>query len=185
MSVELCYQRQLAHPQQVNIPAQVCCRPLSRLICAIKRIEIFALSWFKSAFLMSNNQTSLQLTHDLLSDDGQKITFVLSRAAEQCIVAYCPLLNITQLSELDKFALIAPNKVIPLTHMNDTNQIVDPCSFWSPSSSFAFQPSFYCSQQAEYHNALMCEYSHRKNKFENIREFCVQTVCLGSTIGII
>ena len=139
MSVELWYQRQLAHPQQVNIPAQVCCRPLSRLICA--------LSWFKSAFLMSNNQTSLQLTHELLSDDGKKITFVLSRAAEQCIVAYCPLLNITQLSELDQFAMIAPNKVIPLTHMNDTNQI-DPCLFWSPSSSFAFLSSFYCSQQS-------------------------------------
>ena len=67
---------------------------------------------------MSDNQTSLQLTHDLLSDDGKKITFVLSTAADRCIVAYCPLSNVIKLSELDKFAMIAPNKVLPLIHMN-------------------------------------------------------------------
>ena len=66
---------------------------------------------------MSNNQTSWQLTQDLLSDDGQKITFVLSTAAERGIVAYCPLSNDIKLSELDTFAMIAPSKVIPLTDM--------------------------------------------------------------------
>ena len=94
----------LAHPQQVELPAQVCFRPLSRLICAIKRVEILALFWFKPAFLMSDNQISLQLSHDLLSDDGQNITFMLSTAADRCIVVNYPLSNVIKLSELDKFA---------------------------------------------------------------------------------
>ena len=47
MSVERWYEGQLAHPQHVGLPAQVCCRPLSRLICAIKRVEILALFWSK------------------------------------------------------------------------------------------------------------------------------------------
>ena len=63
---------------------------------------------------MSDNQTSWQLTHDLLSDDGHKITFVLSTAAGRCMVAYCPLSNDIKLSELGKFAMIAPSKVISL-----------------------------------------------------------------------
>ena len=46
------------------------------------------LFWLKLAFLMSDNQISLQSTHDLLSDDGRKITFVLIRAAAHCTVAY-------------------------------------------------------------------------------------------------
>ena len=119
MSVELWYQGQLAHPQQGDLPAQMCCRPFSRLICAIKRIEILALFWFKPAFLMSDNQTSWQLTHDLLSDDGHKITFVLSTAAGRCMVAYCPLSNDINLSELGKFAMIAQSKVISL-QVHDT-----------------------------------------------------------------
>ena len=119
MSVELWYQGQLAHPQQGDLPTQVCCPSLSRLICAIKRIEMLALFWFKPAFPMSDNQTSWQLTHDLLSDNGHNITFVLSTAAGRCMVAYGPLSNDIKLSELGKFAMIAPGKVISL-QVHDT-----------------------------------------------------------------
>ena len=104
MSVERRYEGQLANPQQVELPAQVCCRQVSRLICAIKRVEILALFWFKPAFLMSDNQTSLQLPHDVLSDDGQNITFTLSTAADRCIVVNYPLSNVIKLSELGNFA---------------------------------------------------------------------------------
>ena len=65
---------------------------------------------------MSDNQTSLQLPHDLLSDDGQNITFRLSTAADWCIVVNYPLSSVIKLSELGKIRMIAPNQVIPLTH---------------------------------------------------------------------
>ena len=38
--------------------------------------------------------------------------------------------------------LIVSFRASPVSH------IVDPCSSWSPSSSFACQSSFYCSQQS-------------------------------------
>ena len=123
MSVELWYQGQVAHPQQGDLPAHVCCLPLSRLICAIKRVEILALFWFKPAFLMSDNQTSWQLTHDLLSDDGHKITFVLSTAAGRCMVAYCPLSNDIKLSERVKSyrsAAAKGNQVLGMIRRNIT-----------------------------------------------------------------
>ena len=60
--------------------------------------------WFKPAFLISDNQTSLQLPHDLLSDDGQDITFMLSTTADRCIVVNYPLSNVIKLSELDKLS---------------------------------------------------------------------------------
>ena len=65
---------------------------------------------------MSDNQTSLQLPHDLLSDDGQNITFRLSTAADWCIVVNYPLSSVIKLSELGKIRMIAPNQVIPFTH---------------------------------------------------------------------
>ena len=60
---------------------------------------------------MSDNQTSLQLPHDLLSDDGQNITFRLSTAADWCIVVNYPLSSVIKLSELGKIRMIAPNQV--------------------------------------------------------------------------
>ena len=60
---------------------------------------------------MSDNQTSLQLPHDLLSDDGQNITFWLSTAADWCIVVNYPLSSVIKLSELGKIRMIAPNQV--------------------------------------------------------------------------